>query len=259
MGKLVLHLPDGATRDIPLARERMTIGRRADNDICLPLPTVSAEHAAVITVLDDSFLEDLGSRNGTLVNGREVKKHFLRDHDEIDIGRQRLVYFSGVFESAGAEPAPAREARTQGPHPRAHFAVESPEDALRADPPEPAPAMVDTASLFAEPDTRAAGEPRACDDAPAIEILDGPGAGTEVLVDRDEFVLGRVGVQVAAIRRTADGYRLALVEGDVPPSINGAELPREGALLALGDEIGIAGTRLRYRPRVTRSVTRFTR
>jgi FHA domain len=247
MGKLVLHLPDGATRDIPLARERMTIGRRADNDICLPLPTVSAEHAAVITVLDDSFLEDLGSRNGTLVNGKEVKKHFLRDHDEIDIGRQRLVYFSGVFESASA-PAPAREARIQEPHPRAQFAGEAPADAGRADPPAPAPATIDTAELFAEPDELAPVDPKASADAPTIEILDGPGAGTEVLVDRDEFILGRVGVQVAAFRRTADGYRLVLVEGEVPPSINGAELPREGALLALGDEIGIAGTRLRYRP-----------
>jgi len=247
MGKLVLYLPDGATRDIPLARERMTIGRRADNDICLPLPTVSAEHAAVITVLDDSFLEDLGSRNGTLVNGKEVKKHFLRDHDEIDIGRQRLVYFSGVFESAST-PAPAREARIQAPHPRAQFAGEAPADAGRADSPAPAPATIDTAELFAEPDERAPVDPKASADAPTIEILDGPGAGTEVLVDRDDFILGRVGVQVAAIRRTADGYRLVLVEGEVPPSINGAELPREGALLALGDEIGIAGTRLRYRP-----------
>ena len=47
MGKLVLHLPDGSTRDVPLARERITIGRRADNDVCLPLPTVSGEHAAI--------------------------------------------------------------------------------------------------------------------------------------------------------------------------------------------------------------------
>jgi len=250
MGKLVLHLPDGATRDIPLARERMTIGRRADNDICLPLPTVSAEHAAVITVLDDSFLEDLGSRNGTLVNGKEVKKHFLRDRDEIDIGRQRLVYFSGVFEAVdpAPDPAPVRQARTQEAPSRTHFAGQPPVEQGSADPPERAPAMIDTASLFAEPDERPAGAPRVRADAPTIEVLDGPGAGTEALVDRDDFVLGRVGVQVAAIRRTADGYRLVLVEGDVPPSINGAELPREGALLALGDEIGIAGTRLRYRP-----------
>ena len=53
---------------MPLKRERMTIGRRADNDICLPNLAVSGEHAAIVTILADSFLEDMGSTNGTLVN-----------------------------------------------------------------------------------------------------------------------------------------------------------------------------------------------
>src|SRR6266566_4079738 len=92
MAKLVLFLPDGTTLDIPLARERTTIGRRADNDICLPNLAVSGEHAVVVTILDDSFLEDLNSTNGTLVNGNPIAKHFLRDRDQIDIGRHRLVY-----------------------------------------------------------------------------------------------------------------------------------------------------------------------
>ena len=56
MSKLVLFLADGSTLDIPLERERMTIGRRADNDICLPNLAVSGEHAAVVTILADSFL-----------------------------------------------------------------------------------------------------------------------------------------------------------------------------------------------------------
>src|SRR5688500_16881989 len=97
MGKLVLRLPDGSTREYQLERERVTIGRRADNDICLPFPAVSGEHAAVVTILDDSFLEDLGSTNGTLVNGKAITKHFLRDYDEIDIGRQMLVYVTGDY------------------------------------------------------------------------------------------------------------------------------------------------------------------
>ncbi len=70
MGKLVLFLADGTTMDVPLDSERITIGRRADNDVCLPYPAVSGEHAAVVTILADSFLEDLGSTNGTLVNGK---------------------------------------------------------------------------------------------------------------------------------------------------------------------------------------------
>ena len=73
MSKLVLFLPDGTTLDIPLARERTTIGRRADNDICMPHLAVSGEHAVVVTILADSFLEDLQSTNGTLVNDKPVE------------------------------------------------------------------------------------------------------------------------------------------------------------------------------------------
>ena len=92
MSKLVLFLADGTTLDVPLNRERTTIGRRSDNDVCLPNLAVSGDHAAVVTILADSFLEDLGSTNGTLVNGRPIAKHFLRDGDQIDIGRHVLVF-----------------------------------------------------------------------------------------------------------------------------------------------------------------------
>src|SRR5665213_1348909 len=101
MGKLVLFLQDGSTKAINLGKERVVIGRRADNDVCLPYPAVSGEHVAVVTILADSFLEDLGSTNGTLVNGAAVQKHFLRDRDQIDIGQQKLVYLAD--ESAQLE------------------------------------------------------------------------------------------------------------------------------------------------------------
>jgi len=79
MAKLVLLVPNGTTLDVPLRRERLTLGRRPDNDVCLPNLAVSGEHAVVMTILSDSFLEDLGSTNGTLVNGKPIAKHFLRD------------------------------------------------------------------------------------------------------------------------------------------------------------------------------------
>lgn len=92
MSKLVVYLPDGTTQDVPLEKERITIGRRADNDVCLPFPAVSGEHAQVVTILTDSFLEDLGSTNGTLVNGQPVKKHFLQNGDVIELAKYRLQY-----------------------------------------------------------------------------------------------------------------------------------------------------------------------
>src|SRR5512141_3145756 len=109
MGKLVLFRADGTAQDIRLDRERITIGRRPDNDVCLAQPAVSGEHAAVVTILSDSFLEDLGSTNGTLVNGSPVTKHFLRDRDEIDIGREIFVYLAD--DSAVPDAVPRRPER----------------------------------------------------------------------------------------------------------------------------------------------------
>ena len=111
MGKLVLYLADGTLLHVPLDKERITIGRRADNDVCLPYPAVSGEHAAVVTILADSFLEDMGSTNGTLVNGKTAGKHFLNDHDQIDIGRQRLTYLAD--NDARVDPLPPDMVRNQ--------------------------------------------------------------------------------------------------------------------------------------------------
>ena len=53
MGKLVLYLADGSTVDYLLDKECVTIGRRADNDVCLPYPAVSGEHAQVVLRVPD--------------------------------------------------------------------------------------------------------------------------------------------------------------------------------------------------------------
>ena len=115
MAKLVIHQPDGSLREVKLDRDRITIGRRADHDICLPNPAVSADHAEVITVVSDSFLHDVGSTNGTLVNGQRVNKHFLRDHDRIDIARQQLVYLVNEAEMVEPLTPPVSELRAAEP------------------------------------------------------------------------------------------------------------------------------------------------
>src|SRR5690242_10773227 len=93
MAKLILSMDGLVLKEIPLAKERTTIGRKPHNDIQIDNLAVSGEHAVVVTILTDSFLEDLGSTNGTLVNGKPIAKHFLRDGDLIDIGRHKLLYF----------------------------------------------------------------------------------------------------------------------------------------------------------------------
>jgi hypothetical protein len=276
VGKLVLYLPDGSTLDVRLARERITIGRRADNDVCLPYPAVSGEHAAVVTILADSFLEDLGSTNGTLVNGKAIAKHFLRDRDEIDIGKQKLVYVAD--ESVQLERDPITLGRLENrvygerveaatPPPK----VIVPDAGPAARKPDPAPAkkggsMADIDRFVAaelgtsrkdegERSRSSSPAPTSSKDEPElpralIRVLTGPSAGREVVLDKDDFAIGRVGLQVAAVRRVDGTFVLVALEGAMPPSVNGAPIPPEGRQLRSGDSLEVAGVELQMIERV---------
>jgi hypothetical protein len=92
MARLILSMDGLVLKEIPLAKPRTTIGRKAHNDIQIDNMAVSGEHAAIVAILDDAFLEDLNSTNGTLVNGQPVKKHVLRHNDVVEIGKYRLKY-----------------------------------------------------------------------------------------------------------------------------------------------------------------------
>lgn len=94
MAKLILSLDGQLIKEYALTKERTTIGRKPHNDIQIDNLAVSGEHAAIMTILNDSFLEDLGSTNGTLVNGQPVKKHFLQSSDTVEIGKYKLKYMN---------------------------------------------------------------------------------------------------------------------------------------------------------------------
>ena len=274
VGKLVHFHDDGKAAEIRLDRQRITIGRRPDNDICLAYPAVSGAHAAIVTILADSFLEDLGSTNGTLVNGTVVAKHFLRDRDEIDIGQEILVYL--VDDAATLETLPESVGRPGGAGQGADAAPQPPSAGARivtgaqrakrrsdAVVPETAAATPDSLerSFAADFERVAAETPVAAPAAhtaaastpppvqptepvPALRVVDGAKAGRIVALVKEETLIGRTGVQVAALRRTAEEVRVVPVEGSNPPSVNGAPVAPEGQALAVGDILEIAGTKL---------------
>jgi len=100
-----------AEGEAPVTREltagTLTIGRKADNDVRLQDSTVSGHHAKIVTYFKASHVEDLGSTNGTFVNGRRVRMHTLRPGDVVAIGRHTItVQEEG---SAAARPAPPPE------------------------------------------------------------------------------------------------------------------------------------------------------
>ena len=111
MAKLILSMDGLVLKEIPLTKERTTIGRKPHNDIQIDNLAVSGEHAVIVTILNDSFLEDLGSTNGTIVNGNPIKKHFLQNNDVIELGKYKLKF---VGEAAPAQAAPGKPAQPLG-------------------------------------------------------------------------------------------------------------------------------------------------
>ena len=138
MAKLILSLDGMVLREYPLSKERTTIGRKPHNDIAIDNLAVSGEHAMIMTILNDSFLEDLGSTNGTLVNGQPIKKHFLQNNDVIELGKYKLKYMA---EGAPQQASPDFEKTMVLRAPAA--SVQSPAGAPAA---APAPAKEATVS-----------------------------------------------------------------------------------------------------------------
>src|SRR5512137_2020897 len=96
MPRLVLSLDGVVLREVGLAKDRTTIGRRSHNDV------VSGEHAVLYSAGGEVYLEDLGSTNGTTVNGQPIKKHLLQSGDTLEIGKYRLKFLAdGASGSEG--------------------------------------------------------------------------------------------------------------------------------------------------------------
>jgi pSer/pThr/pTyr-binding forkhead associated (FHA) protein len=102
MAKLILSLDGIVLKEQELTKERTTIGRKPHNDIQIDNLAVSGEHAVIVTILNDSFLEDMGSTNGTQVNGASVKKHFLQNGDVVEVGKYKLKYINEVASTTTA-------------------------------------------------------------------------------------------------------------------------------------------------------------
>ena len=84
MAKLMITMDGQLLSEFELDKERITIGRKPHNDIPIDNLAISGEHAAITTILNDAFVEDLGSTNGTLVNSQPITKHALHHGDEIE-------------------------------------------------------------------------------------------------------------------------------------------------------------------------------
>jgi pSer/pThr/pTyr-binding forkhead associated (FHA) protein len=258
MAKLILSLEGSVIREVPLDKERIMIGRKPSNEIQIENLAVSGEHACIVTILNDSFLEDMGSTNGTLVNGNPIKKHILQNNDVIEIGKYKLKYIAEAPAHAPAEdfektmilrpsarpaaapkpanePASAAKPSTPPPTPKLMTPAVSVPPAAPAAKPAAQPAPVAAAAKPGEPHLLA-----------AVQILTGPSAGRELDLVKNLTTLGKPGLQVAVITRRPQGYFITHVEGAKFPIINGKMIDAQAQPLHDHDVIELAGVKMEF-------------
>jgi pSer/pThr/pTyr-binding forkhead associated (FHA) protein len=262
MAKLILSMDGLVLKEIPLTKERTTIGRKPHNDIQIDNLAVSGEHAVIVTILNDSFLEDLGSTNGTVVNGNPIKKHFLQNNDVIELGKYKLKFVGEAAPAAAADKADFEKTMVLRPAAmRAAAEVKAPAAnpggaaaavmAPRAAAPAPAAqAEKETVKPAAPPAAPAPAAPaapaRPAQPLGAIQLLSGANAGRELELTKPLTTLGKPGVQVAVLTRRPQGYFITHVEGANRPTVNGQAIGAAPYSLKDHDVIELAGVKMEF-------------
>jgi pSer/pThr/pTyr-binding forkhead associated (FHA) protein len=230
MARLILSLDGQVSAEYNMNKERYTIGRLPDNDIRIDNPAVSGHHSLIINILNDSFLEDLNSTNGTYVNGKLIKKHALQHGDVITVGHHQLRFVEDDEQQDEFE-------KTMVIQPSAR-----PVEKIRH-----ASAVADSAAAAVSLSPRvpegAVAVPRA-----KLQVLSGAFAGRELELSKALTTLGRPGVQVAAITRRSDGYFIVHVDGkeDSSPLLNGTPIGVQAKRLSDNDVIQLAGVKMGF-------------
>jgi pSer/pThr/pTyr-binding forkhead associated (FHA) protein len=238
MARLMLSLDGQVLAEYNMNKERYTIGRLPDNDIRIDNPAVSGHHSLIINILNDSFLEDLNSTNGTYVNGKLIKKHAMQHGDVITVGHHQLRFVdtqSGDPEQSEFEKTMVIAPSIKGEDRVRRLGVEA-EQAAKAAAAKPAPAAAVPDAAVALPKAK-------------LQVLSGAFAGRELELTKALTTLGRPGVQVAAITRRADGYFIVHVdsgnENDYP-LVNGVGIGPQARRLNDNDVVQLAGVKMGF-------------
>lgn len=233
MAKIILSFDGNVLSEHELDKEQVTIGRNPDNDIQIDNLAVSGHHARVLTILNDSFLEDVGSTNGTYVNGALIKKHALQDGDLIAIGKHQMHYSNEHASQGGFERTMIIRPDAAGmPENTGSSSVDRSVGRLGAE-------------LAREADKASADATRL---KARLRVISGANSGKELELTKALTTLGKPGIQVAAITRRSQGYFIIHVEGDESshPTVNGEPIGKSAQKLDDEAVIEVAGVRMEF-------------
>lgn len=238
MAKIVLTFNNKILEEYTLDKEYTTVGRAPDNDVVIDNLAVSGHHMRILTILNDSFVEDLGSTNGTFVNNRQVKKHALRNGDVVTVGKHLLRYDN---EQASGED---EFERTMIIRPDA---MGMPEHDAGGE--LPAAAQGKIKAELAESIKAQEAAVRTAPSSAKLQVITGANSGKELVLSKALTTIGKPGVQVAAISKRANGCFLIHVDGGPDnrrPKINEAEIGPKAQALENGDIIEVAGIKIQF-------------
>ena len=226
MPKMVVSVDGVVIKEVPIVKERTTLGRRPYNDVVIDNLAVSGEHALLHMQGDMVEIEDLDSTNGTHVNGKVIKRQKLRNGDTVELGRYKIRF---VEDGTG--------------HDYEKTMLFKPGMALPKIPnSRPAPLSSRPAPLSSRPAPLGGGAPLQAD----VKVLSGAAAGRQVSLLKVVTTIGKPGVAVASITKRHHGFVLAHVEGDEYPQLNGTAITDDPMPLKDGDKIEIAGTSMLF-------------
>lgn len=247
MAKLIVSLEGSHMREYPLDNERISIGRRPTNDLQIDNLAVSGIHASILTIGKDSFLEDMGSTNGTVVNGKSIKKHLLHHHDVIEFGKYHVKYINDALASQGNSeidqegfektmmilPLP----KTPVPTVITHTVplLNSSEINLST--------TTSTTPIFKVPQNASIS---ISSSTARLQVLNGSSEGVELLLNKSLITLGKPGVQLGVITRRPQGYFITHIEGNVQPIVNSKPIGLQAHQLYDHDIIELAGVKMEF-------------
>ncbi len=224
MAKLILTIDGEVAGTHFIDTPRFTVGSLDGSSLQLALPGVSRTHAVINTVGNDDILEDLGSTNGTLVNGKRINRHILQHDDVIEIAGCQIRYRS---QKAASGPSLDRTMVIKGMAPE-----------------------MEGASIPAAGLERAAAK-KSAQSGGALRLglarmTKGPQAGMDIELPRVLRTFGKPGVQVAVVNRRPHGYFLTHVEGRKPALLNGKSIGTEPQPLMPDDVVSVAGEEFQF-------------
>jgi len=242
MAKVILSLENRFLGEYQLDKERIAIGRRPINDILIDNLAVSGEHAAILRIGNDYYVEDLGSTNGTSVNSKEIKKQLLQHADIIEFGKYQLKYINeSVLSNLGMVGTGTDFEKTMMIRPSEVNTTEQKSlSGSTAIPNSSMHTVVGTSTVKNAPEVIKVLE------TGKIQVLNGSSAGRELVLNKALTTLGKPGIQVAVITKRPNGYFVTHVEGNVFPIVNGATIGAQAFALNNHDVIELSGVKMEF-------------